>query len=125
MLTSLVNHEIKAHHGPDAVVFIGHANRWTNKIPPQLLDPQGSKPKFYCFLYEGWPAITENYIAESAIASRCIGRRGCGIPCFPQATRNVEADATGLITKALGGKIFTIYAPRDLAKALLQISQEL
>jgi hypothetical protein len=94
LLSDLINRELASPKPSDAVVFLGPASRYLDKIPPPALDAAGAKLHFFYFQY------------------RPLRMRG---PLLPDSITN----AIG----RLKGRIIHIASPADFANAIVQLER--
>jgi hypothetical protein len=95
LVANLVNQEIHAEKPSDAVLILGPATRFVDKMPRSLLEkPADALPRFFFFQYK---------------------------PQFRQQA--ALPDTLTLAVNSLKGKVFTIRTPGEFAKAIDQLEK--
>jgi len=94
LLSELINRELTSPQPSDAVVFLGPASRYVDKIPPPAADAAAAKLRFFYFQY------------------RPLQLRG---PMLPDSITN----AIGRVK----GRLIHITSPADFANAILQLER--
>jgi hypothetical protein len=96
LLAHLVNHELKAHDPSDAVIFLGPATRYFDKIPAASLEEQPTGgPRFFYFQYK---------------------------PYYRRPTPTAEfADSIESAVKRVHGRKFVVHTAGEFAKAIRQV----
>jgi hypothetical protein len=96
LLADLLNAELEAAEPADAVIFMGPASRFADKMPQSALRIEGKAPPFFYFEY------------------RSRFRRGQEYP-----------DSIQFAVRRVKGKVLNIYSPQDFAKAINQVERQL
>ncbi len=115
LLADLVNQELRAQNPSDAVVFLGPATRYSDKVPQAALEEHSSAPPFFYLQYRPYlrlPAVMNYDIAGGNANPRL--RRSADFP-----------DSIEFALKRLHGKTLTIYTADDFAKAIKQVEAQL
>ena len=96
LLTQLVNRELNAKESSDAVIFLGPATRYFDKVPQESLEePAGGAPRFFYFQYKPYY------------------RRPRPTAEFPDSIESA--------VKKVHGRKFVIRTAREFAKAIRQV----
>ena len=96
LLADLVNAELEAREPADAVIVMGPASRFVDKMPQSALHIEGKVPPFFYFEY------------------RSRFRR---VQEFPDSIQSA--------LRRVKGKVLNIYSPQDFAKAINQVERQL
>ncbi len=95
LLVQLANRELAAANPPDAIIVMG-PNSWnSNKVAAERLEKSTLSPPIFYIRHDLFPAM------------------------FP------FRDTVEELTRAAGGKVFTVRGPKDLAEAMRKIEAEL
>jgi hypothetical protein len=95
LLAELFNREVAASNPPDAIIFIGPNTPYPDRFPKELLDASEALPPVF-------------YIHQDFYSRR-----------FP------FADSIERLTKTARGRVFSVYEPMQLVKAVVRIEQAL
>jgi hypothetical protein len=96
LLATLVKQEIEAQEPSDAVIFLGPATRYLDKLPPMATAASsGRMPQFFYLKY------------------KLYWRRAAELP-----------DSIELAVKQQKGRTLAIHTPADFARAIRQVREE-
>ena len=98
LLADLVQKELSATEPPDAVIFLGPATRYWDKVPtPNTDDPAGEAPRFFYFQYKPYVRATADSADSIERAVKRVHGKKLEIRTadeFAKAIRQVEGAVT-------------------------------
>lgn len=128
LLAGLMNREIRAAPASDAVLFLGPRERFRDDFPASALARRSkSSPPFYFLAYEFPTPPRQSAAPVSGLdvpddpgALQSAVRNGAAIPNTRAAGL---ASPVAQAVRKTGGKIFSVYSPRQFARAIRTIEQ--